>query len=50
MSHAVWNEGSKEARGSGADSKVFLMWKGGTQEVGVSRRKREKKRGGGTTT
>jgi len=26
------------------------MWKGGTQEMGVSRRKREEKRRGGATT
>jgi len=46
----VWSEGSKEAGGSGADSEVFLVWKGGTPEVGVSKRKREEKRGGSATT
>ena len=37
----MWSEGSKEAGSSGADSEVFLVWKGGTQEVGVPKRKRE---------
>jgi len=46
----VWSKGSKEAGSSGTDSEVFPVWKGGTQEVGVFRRKREEKRGGGATT
>jgi len=40
----VWSERSEEAGGSGTDSKVFLVWKEGTQKVGVSKRKREKKK------
>jgi len=41
----VWSNGGKETGSSGVESEVFPVWKGGTQEVGVSRREK-KKRGG----
>jgi len=40
----------KEAGSSGAESKMLLVQKRGTQEVGMSGREREENKGRGSTT
>jgi len=46
----VWSERSKETGKGRRESKVFQVWRRGTQEVRVSKdRREEKRRGSGTT-
>jgi len=44
----VWSKGREEARDSKRRDEMLWMWGGETQEVGVSKDKREKERGSGT--
>ena len=49
MSNAMWSKRSEETRGDRRKDMMFQVWGGRTQEVGVSKDRREKKRGDGTT-
>jgi len=44
----MWGEESEEAGSSGTDSEVFQVWRGGTQEVGMSQGKQEEERRDGS--
>ena len=46
----MWSERSEKTRNSERSSKVFWMWKRGTQEVGMFPEGRKKQKEKGSTT
>jgi len=47
----MWGKRSKKTRSGKRSSKMFRVWKRGTQEAGMSQEERKEQKGrGGTTT